>query len=274
VTQKRGKKTNGETLEDRDYKNQETVCGMLCQSEGIENCLNHTHGWKLHLDLEATKQYKHNYYTYYKCPKRKISEQSTHIERNVGSDYKYTSFESFTVDPSNKESFEKCKNYASGLTRHSKTGLLLCGPTGTGKTHLAVAILREAVKKGLHSTFVYTPELIAEAKQEIKTGVNRIAGKVANTYFLVLDDLGAEYSTEWVLETLRRLIDQRSRDGKPTVITTNLRTDQLEMIDERIFSRLKGMCERVVLTGKDRRVEHRQLAQQALEMFGGREVTN
>jgi DNA replication protein DnaC len=274
VTNQRGKKESGETLEDRDYKNQETVCGMLCQGEGIENCLNHTKGWKLHLDKEATKNYGYNYYTYYKCPKRKVSEQSTHIERNVGSGYKHTSFESFTVDPSSKESFEKCKNYANGLTKHTKTGLLLCGPTGTGKTHLAVAILREAVKKGLHSTFVYTPELIAEAKQEIKTGVNRIAGKVANTYFLVLDDLGAEYSTEWVLETLRRLIDQRSRDGKPTVVTTNLRTDQLEMMDERIFSRLKGMCERVVLTGKDRRVEHRQLEQQAIEMFGGREVTN
>ena len=252
---KPGKRPPGETLEDRDYKNQDVTCDILCQ--GLETCPNHTNGWKRLLDTETTKEYGYNYYRYYKCPKLKAKEQNQTMERVIGEGYREASFKTCIADNDNREAVEKCRIYASGLTRYAKSGLILCGPVGTGKTFLAVVVLREAVKRGLHSAFVYVPDLINETKQEMRTGVNLLAGKAMNAYFLVLDDLGAEYDANWVLEALRRIIDHRSRHQKPTVVTANLRAEDLEMIDERIYSRLRGMCERVVVAGRDRRAERK-----------------
>lgn len=76
---------------------------------------------------------------------------------------------------------------------------------------------------------------------------------------LALDDLGMERPTDWAKETITRLIDARTMRGLPTIITSNYRLGQLRDIwggveGDRLVSRIAGSCERVEMSGPDRRM--------------------
>lgn len=134
--------------------------------------------------------------------------------------------------------------------------LVISGGTGSGKTHLAVAILRELVKTGKllssmlefcggrHGKFVSVPDLLAEIRASYRGGdldEQKLVEKYSSLHYLVLDDLGAEKSTEWSISTLYLIIDRRHRAMLPTVATTNLTMDEIgEQISRRIASRLSS----------------------------------
>ena len=72
---------------------------------------------------------------------------------------------------------------------------------------------------------------------------------------LILDDMGAEKTSEWSIQTLYSIIDRRYRDEKQTLITSNLTLDEIaEKVGDRIASRIAGMCKVVEIKGKDRRI--------------------
>lgn len=125
--------------------------------------------------------------------------------------------------------------------------MVLTGAPGTGKTHLAAAILRELVRESKirgkeTARFVPVPELLAEIRASYRDDgpdERDILDKYSQLPYLVLDDLGAEKSTEWSITTLYLIIDRRYRDMRPTVVTTNLTLDQIaKTLSERISSRL------------------------------------
>ena len=76
---------------------------------------------------------------------------------------------------------------------------------------------------------------------------------------LHLDDVGAERSTDWVLEELYSIVNARYEDQRSMVITTNIldREALCEQISERTVSRLTEMCDEVPLLGEDRRMDLR-----------------
>lgn len=132
--------------------------------------------------------------------------------------------------------------------------LLIAGPTGTGKTWQAYGALRAAVVSTGHpwqaTTFAdFTAALRPSGKDPEGTlRSHRTAG------LLLVDDLGAAKSSEWVEETTYRLINGRYEDMRPSIFTTNLPLAKLrDGLGERIASRLVEICTRVVLTGPDRR---------------------
>ena len=110
------------------------------------------------------------------------------------------------------------------------------------------------------------PAKLVSAKQlldSIREGFNggdRDALRRAETVpLLALDDLGAERPTDWAIETLTGLIDARTAEGLPTIVTSNYSLGQLRelwggMPGARIASRLGGACERIEVTGPDRRL--------------------
>lgn len=133
--------------------------------------------------------------------------------------------------------------------------LLIVGPTGTGKTWQAYGALR---------LVVCTPEAPTWAATTFAdfTAALRPSGKdpegAMDTYrradVLLLDDLGAAKSSEWVEETTYRLLNHRYEALLPTIFTTNLPLAALrEGLGDRLASRLVEICDRVVLDGPDRR---------------------
>ena len=121
--------------------------------------------------------------------------------------------------------------------------LSLVGNSGTGKTHLAKGIWRawedkgkfymkrgaELVKHGLFKKF-------SKLCNEMRGGAFSAFQSCADADFLVLDDLGSEYSTEFSQRQLASMLDQRL--GKWTVITTNLSMKDISDIDVRIADRM------------------------------------
>ena len=91
--------------------------------------------------------------------------------------------------------------------------LVLMGPSGTGKTHIAAAIANERIAQGQPALFVVTPDLLDHLRSAFGPGSARtyaeLFEQVRNAPLLVLDDLGANSSTAWAQEKLLQLINHR-----------------------------------------------------------------
>ncbi|MGD9714966.1 MAG: ATP-binding protein, partial [Thermomicrobiales bacterium] len=161
------------------------------------------------------------------------------------------------------------------------TGLLLIGTIGVGKTHLAVAMVKELVKKGTQCLFYDYRELLKEIQNSYNPSVNTTEMEVLRPIFeaevLVLDELGAVKPSEWVWDTVSHILNTRYNDKRTTIITTNFkvlppsrysteaekdrpqafrasREETLgDRIGERMRSRLHEMCRVVDVQGSDYR---------------------
>jgi DNA replication protein DnaC len=185
-----------------------------------------------------------------------IRERQEHPEKilskiGIGKRHLSCSFDSYQGGDKIKAA---CREFLNG-----PFDLVLSGGAGTGKTHLAVAILRELAKAGqlcreyineniYHITredrglFVSVPELLAKIRatySDSNSDEETLIDTYASVKYLVLDDLGAEKTTEWSITTLYLIIDRRYREMLPTIVTTNLSLDEIgQSLSRRIASRL------------------------------------
>lgn len=131
--------------------------------------------------------------------------------------------------------YEICREYA----KDPKGWLVLMGPYGCGKTHLAAAIANEAVGRNAKVLFTVVPDLLDHLRSTFAptspVQYDDLFDAVRTTPLLVLDDLGTEHPSSWAQEKLYQIFNHRYNEQLPTVVTTNRR---LEMLDERIASRL------------------------------------
>lgn len=140
----------------------------------------------------------------------------------------------------------------------NRQSIILRGSVGGGKSYLAAALLREQVDAGRPASFCIVPDLLDRIRRCYGgdgPSADAVLDAVEMIDLLVLDDLGVEKVTEWVLEKLYQIVNSRYIHRRQTVITTNLTTK--EMVDRltyRIASRLGAMGRTVVVENVDRRV--------------------
>lgn len=149
-----------------------------------------------------------------------------------------------------------------------KRGFLLMGPSGVGKTHLAVGTLSElTLKRGVKCLFKDFFLLLSELRQAYSEGrsESEVLAPLVEADVLLIDELGKGKSNEWELGILDQLISKRYNSTKKTLITTNyvsrdyvkknsLVTEILEnRVGERIASRLYEMCQFYLIEGRDYR---------------------
>ncbi len=152
-----------------------------------------------------------------------------------------------------REAWEVAQRYAE----NPGGWLVLSGPCGSGKTHLAAAIANTQFEQGTLVLFTVVPHLLDHLRAAFaptsETTYDALFEKVCQAGLLVLDDLGAEHSTPWAQEKLFQIINHRYMYRYPTVITTNL--DLINDLDDRVRSRLTdiGLVRHVRLDTADYR---------------------
>jgi DNA replication protein DnaC len=138
-----------------------------------------------------------------------------------------------------QELFEKCVDCALAFADNPDGWLVLVGPSGCGKTHLAAAIANRCLERGNAVLFVIVPDLLdrlrAAYHPDSESGFDSTFEQVRNAPVLILDDLGAQSTTEWAREKLFQIVNHRFNARLPTVVTTNL---PLRRLDERLYTRL------------------------------------
>jgi len=118
------------------------------------------------------------------------------------------------------------KQFVREFPNEKRPGLLLIGETGCGKTHLAVAALREIIAKGFEGLFCNYQTLLNAIKagyDPASNSSNREAYRTAlDSEVLLLDDLGAHRITDWVEDTINSIVTYRCDNRKPLLATTNM----------------------------------------------------
>jgi DNA replication protein DnaC len=174
------------------------------------------------------------------------------IEQTLGRlDARFARFTGATVD------HPVVARWVLDTIRGGLDGLVIAGPIGVGKTHLAVAAYRAVVAgRVLPAVAVPVPALL-DGLRPGREPVEELRA-CEDARLLFLDDLAAERHTDWTGETLYRLIDARYARRLPTIVTTNAPGERIrETLGARVASRLNGLGRTVVLDGPDRRTPPR-----------------
>lgn len=205
--------------------------------------------------------------TYRQCEKDHAAKRAFKIQRLLESSrmpklFRSKTFDNFEITEQNKEALRKAIECASV----GESGLVLAGPSGVGKTHLAAAIMNRRIRNDEESIFCTVPELLADIRRAMNSNqeTTELLEIVKDAEMLILDDLGAERVTEWVAEQLFVILNARVMREKLTVITTNYEkpSDLIEklggdIMGKRIVSRIFELCDWVSVSGEDYRLKRR-----------------
>lgn len=206
------------------------------------------------------------------CLKAEL-KQLTYKKINQVSDIKNCTFDNFSlsyykdsaVKHKMQHNFEKALDYAKNFGYHADS-LFMVGGTGLGKTHLSLAVAGYVIEKGFD--VVYTPvQTLLNKLEKDKFSREIDSNANFNSYMefilgcdlLILDDLGAEFPTQFTISTIYNIINSRLIEKQPTIINSNLDLQTIEnRYSERIVSRLIGGYSIFPFHGNDIRIQKKQ----------------
>jgi DNA replication protein DnaC len=210
--------------------------------------------------------------------------QSLLVGARIPRRYEHCELSNYDTDfpgahPSLADAHFLASNFAKKCDPRGDKGLLIIGTIGTGKTHLAVGVIKELIlNRGISCLFYDYRELLKQIQNSYNSTVQTteldVLRPVFETDVLVLDELGAVKPTEWVWDTVSLILNTRYNDNRTTIITTNfddqppagsmsaakaaVRGETLgDRIGERMRSRLHEMCRIITLEGTDFRQKFR-----------------
>jgi DNA replication protein DnaC len=177
--------------------------------------------------------------------------------------YRGVSFERAPVTELSSDVVRPVQSYVREIERNvaEGRGLWFMGDVGTGKTTLAMLVSKAALDSGLSVAIYSLPHLLAEIRDTYDADPGERSymdffRRLVSVDLLHLEDLGAEKRTDWVLEQLYSLVNERYEERRALIVTTNLAFGELEdQIGSRTVSRIVEMCgDPLYLYGEDRRI--------------------
>ncbi|HEY4825973.1 MAG TPA: ATP-binding protein [Solirubrobacteraceae bacterium] len=177
--------------------------------------------------------------------------------------YRDAAFDRYPVTEMDQRVVSATRSFARNIDEHLNAGrgLWFMGDVGTGKTTLAMLVSKAALEAGRSVAIYSLPRLLNEIRDTHRAERSHVdlLDRLAAVDLLHVDDVGAERTTDWVLEELYSIVNARYEDERSMVITTNiLNRDALrEQITDRTVSRLTEMCDELPVLGHDRRMDPR-----------------
>jgi DNA replication protein DnaC len=175
--------------------------------------------------------------------------------------YRHVGFDRPPVTEIEPAIVRKVRRFTADIDRQldQGRGLWLMGPVGTGKTTLAMLVSQAALSAGRSVAIYSLPRLLNEIRDTHRAERSHVdlLDRLTAVDLLHIDDVGAERTTDWVLEELYSIVNARYEDERSMLITTNIldREALCEQITERTVSRLTEMCDELPLLGHDRRMD-------------------
>lgn len=169
-------------------------------------------------------------------------------------------FENFNINSGNEIAVKVAKDYTSKcITKIQTKGLIITGESGLGKTHLAASIANKLIENDkivLMGRLTTLLDMIKETFRDNTKSENELIELYSNVDMIIIDDLGTEKISQWALEKLYTIIQNRNENGLPIIITTRFDKQGLierfsqsqdEQLVDAIISKLYQMCYGITL---------------------------
>lgn len=236
--------------------------------KNIMECKNTVTGYVYYPSLEQNNLV----FSYIACKYKKKLEKERAYQNNVmivdmPKEILDASMKNIYTDDKNRLEIIKwlttfIKKYEMG---EKTKGLYLTGNFGCGKTYLVAACFNELAKKGKKVAIVYYPEFLRELKESFSDDFKNIFNKTKKAELLLIDDIGAETTTNWNRdEILGTILQYRMQESLPTFFTSNLSIKELEehlagsdsegkIKARRIIERIKYLTDNITMIAENRR---------------------
>lgn len=180
----------------------------------------------------------------------KAAEQRAQLESMLGQTmiparFHGRTFESYRAEgPGQREAMRICQEFARDFDRGLKQGasLVLSGKPGTGKSHLAAAILQAIMPRhvGAYMTLMDMVRAVRDTwRRDSEISESQLLRKLTEFPLLVIDEIGVQYGTDGERAIVFDVMDRRYREMRPTILMTNLDKDAFrEAVGDRVYDRL------------------------------------
>lgn len=178
----------------------------------------------------------------------------------IGMKFQNLNFENFNINSENESAIAIAKDYINkNITSVNANGLIIMGESGVGKTHLAASIANKLIENDKIVLMGRLTTLLDRIKETFKDNTkseNELIEIYSNVDMIIIDDLGTERISNWALEKLYTIIENRNENRLPIIITTRFNKQGLierfsqsqdEQLVDAIISKLYQMCYGVIL---------------------------
>lgn len=198
-----------------------------------------------------------------------IKEQAEHEIRlriegaRVPCDYRKKDFSTFIPEhDSQKKALSLAQRFVNGFEKawDGGYGLIFLGTCGTGKTHLACAIMIELIRKykGFYPKYYRASAIFTAVRDTYRNGSSTTEEEAINYFsglsLLVIDEIGVQKGSDSERRILFSILENRMSSKLPTILITNLNAKDLEeLVGERLYDRIRARCVPALLMGESMR---------------------
>jgi DNA replication protein DnaC len=175
--------------------------------------------------------------------KRKREIENKFSISALGERFEQSTFDAFKDRVGASEALVRCLDYSKKFEAYNGTSLVIWGDPGNGKSHLAAAVAKELKSRGKTVVFQTVAALLERIRNTFNQNNRETEKSVLEALYdcdlLVLDDIGAEKFSDWVLDVIFRIVDSRYRQMKPILYTSNFKPVELkERVGPRVYDRI------------------------------------